>query len=571
MINMKISALLIALSIFFILLPSVYAWCGTTVTISVSPTSIWPAQTIYISGTVYAYSGYGYTTQMVYLYLDNNYFGSVSTDSSGYFSYSYTTPADISAGTHTIRADSNVPSCGSNSGYATFYVNTGPTQTCTAGEIRNRWCDSSTSERYEVCQNGNYWTTVVNSCPFDTTCQNGYCGYQYYPCSNYPYCNYPYDWYYSDGHYYQYNYYTSGYNYPYNYYTGYGNLIVSVKDCSNNNLIPATVKVSPGYPGNYEKYSSTGVVSFNSMPNGYYTITASSQDYDTQTTSASLYSYQTTTRDVCLNSKVPAGDHCLRVEKFESDLLVPGETAEIKVAVSNCGDFTESNVRAKLNIFDKTSTLAISKIDAGDEKALTFDVDVPSDAKGEEKSTVQVSNDNYSVLGKKTFAISFGIPQLMLKDSYTVNRCEINRFSFDIYNLGKSKDTFAISVEGDAAKWMYLTPDEVTIEAKDKTTVDAYASIPCNTNVGEYTFTITAQGSPKSSATSSLKVVDKRGVTGLFIFPILNVEWVWLLFLLLIVVLIILAIWFISRSGRRHSGRMGFRSQEPESFGRCDR
>lgn len=513
--------------------------CVTGVTVSVSPSSLWPAQTIYISGR--AYSG---SMQMVYLYLDGNYFGSVSTDSAGYFTYTYTLPGSISSGTHTIRADSALTSCGSNSGSASFNVYTGATQVCTAGEIRNRWCESSTATRYEVCQDGNHWTTVVSACPADTTCQNGYCGYQYYH-DNYPY-------------YYGYNYYNS-------YYYGYGNLIVSVKDCSNGNLIPTTVSINPGYPGNYGKYSSTGVVSFNSIPCSYYTITASSDDYNTETTSASVYSYQTTTSNICLNRKEPEGNHCLRVEKFDSETLVAGEAVKVKVSVSNCGTIDENNVKARLKIFDKTSLLTIPTLEVGDEKTLTFDVDVPSDATGEEKSSVQVWSDHFSVLAKKSFVISFGIPQVLLKDSYTVNRCDINQFSFEIYNLGKAKETFKISVEGDAVKWIYLTPDEVTVEAKDKAAIDAYASVPCGTDVGEYSFTITAQGSPKSSATSSLKVVDKKGVTGLIIFPVLNEQWAWLLFLLVLVILAILIIWFISK----YPGKMKFRSQKPERFKPC--
>jgi uncharacterized membrane protein len=334
---------------------------------------------------------------------------------------------------------------------------------------------------------------------------------------------------------------------------------VNVKDCSNNNLISATVSLNPYYD---QKYTSTGNVVFTNLRTGTYTVAASSTDYNTQSNTAVVYSGQTTTTDICLTRTQPAGNHCLRVEKMEAMDLAPDQTATINVEVSNCGTFKETNVKNTLKIFDKSYTYTISEIAPGEEGVASFSVNVPSSASGRVKAKVNAVNDYNNVAAEKSFTVLFGIPLVSVKEQYDVYRCEVSKFNFDVYNLGKADSNFKLSVTGDAAKWIYLSPDEIAIEGKSKETVTAYVSVPCGTDLGEYSFTVTAKINPESSATSFIRVLDRKGWTGMFIYPLLNVRWVWILFLLLLLVLFILVLWFLGLLVRP-------RRERPESFRRC--
>lgn len=150
-----------------------------------------------------------------------------------------------------------------------------------------------------------------------------------------------------------------------------------------------------------------------------------------------------------------------------------------------------------------------------------------------------------------------GSPLVSVKEDYSVNRCEINSFSFDVMNVGPSQATFSITKSGSAADWI-RTDSTITLDKNEKRTVTGYASVPCDAK-GEYDFTITVSGATSSSATSYLKINEPTGFTGWAIaFPTVPVEWIILLLVILFLIVLLLIIWLLLRS-RRGCGRRLFR------------
>jgi hypothetical protein len=142
-----------------------------------------------------------------------------------------------------------------------------------------------------------------------------------------------------------------------------------------------------------------------------------------------------------------------------------------------------------------------------------------------------------------------GSPLISVRQDYSVNKCEINSFSFDVMNVGPSSATFSISASGSAADWIKLE-SPITLEKNEKRSVTAYASVPCGVK-GEYDFTITASGKTSSSATSYLKINEPQAFTGWAIaFPTASVEWlIILLVILLLILLLLILLWLFRRRG----------------------
>lgn len=93
--------------------------CTTLVTIAVSPNIIYQGDVIKISGRV---TSSILVDPIVELYLDDNLIATVSTDASGFYSYSYKTPSSISIGSHTVKAVSKINGCVEGSASASFNV-----------------------------------------------------------------------------------------------------------------------------------------------------------------------------------------------------------------------------------------------------------------------------------------------------------------------------------------------------------------------------------------------------------------------------------------------------------------
>lgn len=159
-----------------------------------------------------------------------------------------------------------------------------------------------------------------------------------------------------------------------------------------------------------------------------------------------------------------------------------------------------------------------------------------------------------------------GSPLVSVKEDYTVNKCEINSFSFDVMNVGPSQATFDIKSSGSAADWI-RTDSTITLDKNEKRSVTGYASVPCDAK-GQYDFTITVSGATSSSATSYLKVNEPAGgFTGWAIaFPTVPIEWIIILLVILLLIVLLLIIWLLLRRRNGYGRRLFRRGCGAESF-----
>jgi len=144
------------------------------------------------------------------------------------------------------------------------------------------------------------------------------------------------------------------------------------------------------------------------------------------------------------------------------------------------------------------------------------------------------------------------IPLVSLQKEYDVKACEVNSFTFDVINVGNAKSTFNLVATGSASNWIKFL-NAVDVEANSRTSVNAYATVPCE--AGSEDFTITASSdSEKSSASSNLQVAEKSWFTGLLTLPVLPYKMIGyvLIGLLVILLLALLLLWMMK--GKRRSG-----------------
>ena len=237
-------------------------------------------------------------------------------------------------------------------------------------------------------------------------------------------------------------------------------------------------------------------------------------------------------------------EYCLIVQDFWSDNhLKEEQPAKINARVRNCGLQTLTNIESRLYILNKTFTSSIISLRPNEERDVSFVVRIPEDTGGVVNAKINVWNPYVSDKVEKDFVVLIGYPQVKLEKDYYVRECRQQNISFIVKNIGQVKDDFVIKIEGDVAKWMTY-PKVVELEAEESKKIYIDVNVPCNVK-GSYQFTVSAQGSPKYSATSNLHVLRKPiSITGWISSIDFSKLLLWLL-ILLIPLLILLLIWFL--------------------------
>jgi len=244
--------------------------------------------------------------------------------------------------------------------------------------------------------------------------------------------------------------------------------------------------------------------------------------------------------------------HCLAIDNIRTDkLLQPGLSVKVLIDVMSCGDADEDEVKAKLEAFSKTYYTGFFDIVSRQTKEVFVPISVPDDISG--KQTIKVTVWNYEATDtwSKDFVVSTGIPFIEIKKEFAVEECETDKITFVVVNTGEVSDTFSLKVTGPVAEWITGVPEAITLEPDERNTITAYVSVPCDTELGYYEFTVTAEGSPKYSATSNIRVVRPWRwpmlalPTGLF-----AGTWAWLpwLIILLVIIFIVVLLAFVGET-----------------------
>jgi len=252
-------------------------------------------------------------------------------------------------------------------------------------------------------------------------------------------------------------------------------------------------------------------------------------------------------------------DHCLVIDNIRLDKpLQPGMSIRVLIDVMSCGSADEDEVKAKVEAFSKTYYTGYFDIVSRQTKEVYVTFSVPDDVSGKQTIRVTAWNDEISDTWSKDFVVSTGIPFIEIEKEFTVAPCETEKIKFVVINTGGVSDTFSLKFTGVMAEWITGVPEAVTLEPDDRKTVTAYVTVPCDTELGYYEFTITAEGSPKYSATSSIRVARPWAwptfalPTGLFW---VTGIWSWLPWLLLLLFIIIIIFLLAVLGGAYNSRR----------------
>ncbi|MEM4367585.1 MAG: DUF5050 domain-containing protein, partial [Candidatus Anstonellales archaeon] len=228
-------------------------------------------------------------------------------------------------------------------------------------------------------------------------------------------------------------------------------------------------------------------------------------------------------------------EHCLLIKDFWVDNpLKEEQPALIKVRIRNCGLQTEANIESRLYIINKTMSGGLISLRPNEEKDISFTIRVPEDTTGVLKAKINVWNPYASDELEKDFPVKIGYPQVRAEKEYRVTQCRQQNISFVVKNVGEVRDTFVISFEGEPAKWISAYPKTIELDSEESRKIYADVNVPCDAK-GIYQFTITAQGSPRYSVTSSMIVSSQFNYTGLF--GLGDLDWLVLLLLLLLLLL----------------------------------
>jgi len=237
----------------------------------------------------------------------------------------------------------------------------------------------------------------------------------------------------------------------------------------------------------------------------------------------------------------PIQQHCLIIEDVWSDQKLKEGSNVIKARVRNCGYSSEFGINSRFTAFDKTFYGPIFALRPNEERDILFTVKIPEDNNGLLEAKIGVWNDHASDEVKKTFSIATGYPKIIIDKEYRARICSQSTISFYVINTGQIKDTFIIDITGKPSEWLSGYPKTVDLDSGEREKIDVEVNVPCDAKLGIYQFTVTAQGSPRYSVTSSLRVVGEPfSLTGLFAGINLGNWLMWLLALILLLLLLLL-------------------------------
>lgn len=135
-------------------------------------------------------------------------------------------------------------------------------------------------------------------------------------------------------------------------------------------------------------------------------------------------------------------------------------------------------------------------------------------------------------------------PIINLKNYYSLKRCTNDTIKFSIMNVGTKDSTFYLKIEGEASKWMNVTP-YVSLKAKEEKEILANVTVPCFVSEGNYEFSVRVKNSKEAIATAFLSIKEEKEI---FVEPNL----------LIILPLILILLVVISKKLKRR--------KEPETF-----
>lgn len=251
--------------------------------------------------------------------------------------------------------------------------------------------------------------------------------------------------------------------------------------------------------------------------------------------------------------------HCLSIDNIRTDKPIqPGITVKVLADVLSCGEADENEVKVKVEAFGKTYYTGFFDVVSGQTKEVFIPISVPEDVSGKQTIKVTAWNERTTDTFSKDFVVSTGIPFIEIKKEFIVETCKTEKITFTVVNTGDVSDVFTLKVTGPSAEWITGISGTVSLEPNERKTITAYAAIPCDTESGFYEFTITAEGSPNYSATSSIRVIKTWSwpmfalPTGFFWLAILS--WIPLLLLILLIIFIIFLLLLLF-SGRYNDRR----------------
>ncbi|MBS3052299.1 MAG: hypothetical protein J4428_02935 [Candidatus Aenigmarchaeota archaeon] len=228
--------------------------------------------------------------------------------------------------------------------------------------------------------------------------------------------------------------------------------------------------------------------------------------------------------------------HCLSVEDlWTDDKLIPGQQANMRARIFNCGSSVENNINTDMLAFKRSYSAATYTLYPSQSRDILFAFNVPKDTEGTIQMKASVYNSFSSDSLTEDFVINDGVPIIFGKKEYPVNICETNTIKFDVLNKGTADDIFTLSVSGESADWFSVLPGQVQLKMNQRKTVEAVVDVPCDVKSGKYGFTLAASGSPVYYFESSLKATKP------FKFPTMDLGALlpWLLLFLLLFLLVL--------------------------------
>ena len=419
------------------------------------------------------------------------------------------------------------------------------TQTCTPQYFNNYQCSGNWKQQQYMSDDCSVSWGNVEYCNYG--CSGGMCQpyCNYFSCGNYPYCD---------------NYNNCNYN-------GYDNYNCNQYGCGHY-YSACSISASVTNPGDsYVDHVASTIVTFNNNGDsgGYVSFNVFMCD-----------SYNNCQSMICEDSynRVYSNDGRVYVDGHESRsmtcTLTPTQSCNhrIKVEYYGCNNYNPTIYSGYFSVSSRHPCTA-QYLDNYECLGNTRRQQYQDSYCSTTWKAIEVCENGCSngecVSGSTTTTIPAGegSPLISVRQDYSVNKCEINSFSFDVMNVGPSSATFSISASGSAADWIRLE-SPITLEKNEKRSVTAYASVPCGAK-GEYDFTVTASGKTSSSATSYLKINEPAST---FVFPALRLSPEWLIVLLVIILLIVLLLILFLVLNRRRGCKRGifYRRCGAESF-----